>query len=166
MRDYLGLGGAVALTAMASAGALAIPATSQAQAPSACQALASAAEGVLGASAVSGPGAVSYPGLDVAPGCMITFTGTGAVFGNQFQAVATKLDTMMQARGWTPDLNAEADGPTGTAMGYRKPGQAVALSVSYDTAKGVCSEDEPVASCHPTPAQMRYTITLGLRPGP
>lgn len=130
----------------------------------ACAGLEASAEGALKASGSSAAGTVSYVGLADAPGCTVTFTGTGAVFGGNFQTVANTLGTMLTSDGWTNDPNADADGPTGTATGYRKGGQAVAVSVSYDTAKGVCRADQPVASCHPTPAQMNYTITLGLRP--
>ncbi len=132
--------------------------------PATCLALKSGAEMALRAKSSAALASVSYPGQADAPGCLISFSGTGAVFGASFQAVAGKLDTMMQGRGWAPDNAAAADGPTGTAMGYRKAGQAVAVSVNYDTAKGVCRDDAPVASCQPKPAQMLYTITLGLTP--
>lgn len=130
-----------------------------------CAALQGQAETALGASASSAPASIGYPGLADAQGCQITFTGSGAVYGGHFQAVADKLGAALTADGWVQDHNADADGPTGTATGYRKGAQAVAVSVGYDTAPGVCREDQPVASCHPTPAQMNYTITLGLRPG-
>lgn len=143
---------------------LATSAHAQPPVPASCLALKSGAEAALGTHSTAALAAVSYPGQADAPGCLITFTGTGAVFGANFQAVAAKLDTMMQGRGWTSDPNAEADGPTGTALGYHKPGQSVAVSVNYATGEGVCRQDVPVASCHPTPAQMKYTITLGLTP--
>lgn len=133
-------------------------------APASCLALQSGANAALGAASTVALGPVSYPGQADAPGCTITFTGSGKVFGTSFQAVAAKLAAMMQGRGWAPDNNAAADGPTGTAMGYRKGEAAVAVSVNYTTPKGVCSPDAPVASCQPTAAQMRYAITLGLTP--
>ncbi|WP_310540530.1 hypothetical protein [Phenylobacterium sp.] len=152
--------GLVAIAALvATSAAHAAPAV-----PATCLALKSGADMALGATSSAALASVSYPGQADAPGCLISFKGTGAVFGTSFQAVAAKLDAMMQGRGWAPDINAAADGPTGTAMGYRKADQAVAVSVNYDTAKGVCREDAPMASCHPRPAQMLYTITLGLTP--
>lgn len=162
MRDLVGLRYAalaalLALAPLAAAGA-APPV------PANCLALKSGADAALGATATTALGPVSYPGQADAPGCTITYTGNGKAFGTSFQAVAAKLDAMMQGRGWAPDNTAAADGPTGTAMGYRKAAQAVAVSVNYTTPKGICSEDAPVASCHPTPAQMRFTITLGLTP--
>lgn len=138
-------------------------ATAASAAPS-CAALETGAEAALGASGTSAAATISYPGLADTPGCQVSFSGTGAVYGTDFQAVAAKLDTMMTGAGWAQDQNAAADGPDGTAMGYRKTGQAVVVNVSYDTAKGVCREDAPIASCHPTAAQMQYTITLGLIP--
>lgn len=147
--------------------AIAFPALGSAETPApteACQALAAAAATTLGATPSVTAGPVSYPGLAEASGCNIAFAGTGEVYGTSFQAVAAKLDALMVGRGWAPDLNAQADGPTGTAAGYRMSGQAVAVSVNYDTAPGVCRADAPVADCHPTPVQMTYTITLGLMP--
>ncbi|MDO8378886.1 hypothetical protein [Phenylobacterium sp.] len=163
MRGLVGLRHAafVALVALAPLGtARAAPPE-----PAACAALKSGAEAALSATSTLSTGPVSYPGLADAPGCTITFSGTGQVFGPSFQAVGAKLDAMLKGQGWTQDHNADADGPTGTATGYRKATTAVAVSVGYDTPKGVCREDAPMASCHPTPAQMSYTITLGARPG-
>ncbi|MBP7818273.1 MAG: hypothetical protein KA085_19320 [Phenylobacterium sp.] len=162
MRDLLGLH-ATALAVLVALAPLAVAHAAPA-APASCLALQTGANAALGVASTVALGPVSYPGQADAPGCTITFTGSGKVFGTSFQAVAAKLDAMMQGRGWAPDNNAAADGPTGTAMGYRKGEAAVAVSVNYNTAKGVCSPDAPVASCHPTAAQMRYAITLGLTP--
>ncbi|MFZ5669573.1 MAG: hypothetical protein ACOY4K_08765 [Pseudomonadota bacterium] len=157
------------LTAAAAAALATLSAAAPAlarEAPSAgCAALEAQAEAALGAEAVAVAASVGYPGLADAPGCLITFSGDGTVFGTRFQAVADRLGAALTAAGWTQDHNADADGPTGTATGYRKGGEAVAVSVAYDTPEGVCRQDAPAASCHPTAAQMAYTITLGLRPG-
>jgi hypothetical protein len=149
--------------AVAAFALLAVAGGAQAQTPG-CAALEAAAEGALGAQATVAATNVGYVGLADAPGCLITFSGTGETFGISFQAVAAKLDTLLTGEGWTRDPNADADGSTGTAGGYRKGAELVAVSVGYDTPKGVCREDEPSASCKPTAAQMNYTITLGLRP--
>lgn len=132
--------------------------------PGTCAGLKAQAEATLQATADLTWGPVSYPGQADAPGCVIAFKGNGEVYGTHFQAVAARLDAMMVAQGWAQDNNAAADGPTGSAMGYRKANQAVAVSVDYDTPSGVCRDDAPVASCHPTAAQMIYSITLGLTP--
>lgn len=164
MRDLLGLRSATLAALVALAALTTAHAAPPAPAPASCLALQSGANAALGTASTVAMGPVSYPGQADAPGCTITFTGSGKVFGTSFQAVAAKLDAMMQGRGWAQDNNAAADGPTGTAMGYRKGEAAVAVSVNYATPKGVCSPDAPVASCKPTAAQMRYTITLGLTP--
>ncbi len=149
-----------ALTVIAVAGA----AQAQGAVSPACIALETAAEGALSASATTASASVGYVGLADAPGCLITFSGTGETFGTSIQAVATRLDTLLTGEGWTRDPNADADGTTGTAGGYKKGAELLAVSVGYETPKGVCREDAPTASCSPTAAQMNYTITLGLRP--
>lgn len=135
-----------------------------AQGTAACAPLETAAESALGAEATVQTASIGYVGYTDVDGCQINFAGTGATFGTSFQAVAAKLDTMLTGAGWTRDPNADADGPTGTAGGYKKGSELLFVSVTYDTPKGVCREDEPSASCKPTAAQMNYTITLGLRP--
>lgn len=152
---------ALALPVMTPATALA-----QSEAVNAtCNTLYSSSTAVLGTSATVGPASVGYPGMANVQGCQIAFSGDGAVYGTSFQAVAGKLDAMMLGGGWTRDPGADADGPTGTAAGYRKDGQLVAVSVGYETPAGVCRRNVPVASCHPAAAQMLYTITLGVRTG-
>lgn len=130
-----------------------------------CNSLYTSSTAVLGTTATVGPASVGYPGQANVEGCQIVFSGDGTQYGTSFQAVAGKLDAMMLGAGWTRDPNADADGPTGTAAGYKKGGELVAVSVGYDTPAGVCREDEPSASCHPTAAQMLYTITLGVMAG-
>lgn len=153
------------MAALCAAGTLtAASAATAAEGPASCAGLKSGSDAALGATGEVSAGPVSYVGMADAPGCTVSYVGTGAVFGSHVQAVAGKLSTMLTGEGWTGDINADADGPTGTATGFKRGGQAVAVSVSYDTAPGVCRDDQPSASCHPSPEQMRYTITLGLRP--
>lgn len=154
----------VAIAAGATMFAAAGAAQAQGTVSPACAALETAAEGALGAPATVAPASIGYVGYTDVDGCQVSFSGTGETFGTSFQAVAAKLDTLLTGEGWTRDPNADADGPTGTAGGYRKGSDLLAVSVSYDTPKGVCREDAPVASCQPTAAQMNYAITLGLRP--
>jgi len=165
MRPFVALAACAAL-------ALALPvvAPSSALAQSAavnatCNTLYTSSTAVLGASATVGPASVGYPGMANVEGCQIAFSGDGTTYGTSFQAVAGKLDAMMLGAGWARDPGADADGPTGTAAGYKKDGQLVAVSVSYDAAAGVCRPDAPIASCHPTAAQMLYTITLSVMTG-
>lgn len=151
---------AAGATVFAAAGA----AHAQGAVSPACTALETAAEGALGAPATVAPASVGYVGYTDVDGCQVSFAGTGETFGTSFQAVAAKLDTLLTGEGWTRDPNADADGPTGTAGGYKKGSQLLFVSVTYDTPEGVCRADAPVASCKPTAAQMNYAITLGLRP--
>lgn len=158
MRLLIGLAAlAIALPAAAPS-----PARAQSAAVSAtCSDLYTKATAVLGTSATVGPASVGYPGMASAQGCQIGFSGDGTVFPGTVQAIAAKIDAMMLGDGWTRDPNADADGPGATAAGYKKGGQLVAVSVSWEAAAGVCSANEPIASCHPTPAQKLFTITLG-----
>lgn len=157
---------AVGALALAASVAAPMPARAESAAVSAtCNTLYTTSTAVLGTAATVGPASVGYPGQASAQGCQIAFSGDGTQYGTSFQAVADKLDAMMLGAGWTRDHSADADGPTGTATGYRKGGELVAVSVGYDTPAGVCRKDEPSASCHPTAAQMLYTITLGVMAG-
>ena len=153
---------AVAATAAAFAG------VARAQpAPSAdCLALEAKAEAALGATGtLTQEGNVQYIGLPDSPGCLVAFTGTGEVFGPSFQVVASRIGAMLTADGWTADSTAAADGATGTARGYLKANQAIPIAVETFIAPGACPAGQPRASCRPTPAQIRYQITLGLRGG-
>ena len=157
MRILIGL----AVLALALPAAAPSPARAQSAAVSAtCSDLYAKATAVLGTGAAVGPASVGYPGMANVQGCQIQFSGDGTVFPGSVQAIAAKLDAMMVGAGWTRDPGADADGSRGTAAGYKKGGQLVAVSVSYDTAAGVCSANAPDASCHPTPAQKLFTITL------
>ncbi len=159
MRIIIGL----AVLALALPAAVPGPARAQSAAVSAsCSDLYAKATALMGTSATVGPASVGYPGMANTQGCQIAFSGDGTVFTGTVQAIAARIDAMMLGDGWTRDPNADADGSRGTAAGYKKGGQLVAVSVSWDAAAGVCSADAPDASCHPTPAQKLFTITLSV----
>jgi len=130
-----------------------------------CSHIADAAGNALGAKFAVDSVRMTYFG-EAGPlngtGCRIAAKGTGAVFGPDFRAVAVKLASMLEAEGWTSDPAADADGPTGTAEGFRSGGQVALASVGYEPAPGACAADAPIASCTLRPEQMRYTITLDL----
>lgn len=95
-------------------------------------------------------------------GCEITVTGTGETFGH-FLDVAALLQTALTEAGWTPDMAYLADGPTGTAMGFRKGDQLALFNVDWQpSADANCPADEPISACDLTPAQQLFTITLNL----
>lgn len=94
------------------------------------------------------------------PACQITLTGTGETFGN-FLEVAAQLDSLLTAQGWAQDIAFLADGPTGTAAGYRLDEQLALVSVDWEpTEEANCPADEPIVSCELTPAQQAFTITV------
>jgi hypothetical protein len=93
-------------------------------------------------------------------GCNATVTGSGEQFESP-AAVVGILGGMLEEQGWTVDPMLAADGPTGTAMGYRKGDQicvAAALWQPDDSAN--CPPDQPISACPVTPEQQNYTITL------
>ena len=54
-----------------------------------------------------------------------------------------------------------ADGPTGTAQGYRKGDQICWLGAQWFLdASANCPADQPIPECTLTPAQPDYTVTL------
>jgi len=93
-------------------------------------------------------------------GCQATVTGTGVQFESPAAAV-NALSGMLQDEGWTVDPMLIADGPTGTAAGYRKGDQiciAAALWEPDDSA--ICPQDQPISACQLKPEQQIYTVTL------
>ena len=93
-------------------------------------------------------------------GCMATVTGTGEQFSSP-DAVVKTLGSMLEDQGWTRDPMLQADGPTGTDVGYRKGDQICWAGAGWwpdDSAN--CPKDQPVSACKVTPAQQNYTITL------
>jgi Tol biopolymer transport system component len=68
---------------------------------------------------------------------------------------------MLEGQGWAADPLLVADGPTGTAAGYRKDDQVCWASAKWqpdDSAN--CPEDKPISECEVTPEQQIYTVTL------
>ena len=93
-------------------------------------------------------------------GCNATVTGSGEQFESPYAVVAI-LGGMLEEQGWTADPMLAADGPTGTAMGYRKGDQiCVAAAVWQPDDSANCPPDQPISACPVTPEQQHYTITL------
>jgi Tol biopolymer transport system component/putative hemolysin len=93
-------------------------------------------------------------------GCQATITGTGVQFESP-TAVVSALGSMLEEQDWTADPMLVADGPTGTAAGYRKGDQicwAAAMWVPDESAN--CPDDQPISACEVTPEQQNYTVTL------
>lgn len=95
-------------------------------------------------------------------GCQLTATGTGAEF-ESFGAVAEDLKALLSEAGWTEDPQYLADGPTGTATGFRNANQLGLLSVEWQPSAQVsCPADQPISACEVPPEQQIYTVTLNL----
>jgi hypothetical protein len=93
-------------------------------------------------------------------GCQATITGTGEQFQGPVSVVQA-LGAMLIGQGFAEDMLLAADGPTGTAVGYRKADQmCLAAAMWQPDASANCPKDQPIAACELTPAQKVYTISL------
>lgn len=93
-------------------------------------------------------------------GCQATITGTGVDFASP-TAVVGALGGMLAEQGWTEDQMLLADGPTGTATGFRKDGQLCLVAADWSPAESAnCPDDQPISTCAVTPEQQLYTVTL------
>lgn len=93
-------------------------------------------------------------------GCQSTITGTGVNFESP-SAVVGVLGGMLEEQGWTVDPMLQADGPTGTSMGYRKDDQlCLAGAIWFPDESANCPDDQPISTCTVTPEQQLYTVTL------
>ena len=93
-------------------------------------------------------------------GCQATITGTGLQFESPFTVVDT-LGSMLEDQGWRADPMLVADGPTGTAAGYRKGDQlCLAAAIWHPDDSANCPADQPISACEVKPEQQLYTVTL------
>jgi hypothetical protein len=93
-------------------------------------------------------------------GCQATATGTGLNFEN-LAVVADNLRGMLETRGWQEDSMYAADGPTGTATGFRKGDGLCLLNVGWEPSQDAnCPQDQPISACQLAPEQQLYTIVL------
>jgi hypothetical protein len=93
-------------------------------------------------------------------GCQATATGTGLDF-ESFAVVADNLKGMLETRGWQEDSMYAADGPTGTAIGFRKGDGLCLLNVGWEPSGDAnCPQDQPISACQLAPEQQLYTIVL------
>jgi hypothetical protein len=106
-------------------------------------------------------GKVTVPGEGgTQPGCQFVLMGNGEVFSD-FPTVAREVSVLLQEQGWVEDQAFLADGPTGTATGFRMGDMLALLSVGWEpTADADCPDDQPIVECDFTPAQQLYTIAL------
>jgi putative hemolysin len=93
-------------------------------------------------------------------GCQATITGTGVQFESP-SAVVNALGSMLEDQGWTADPMLVADGPTGTASGYRKGDQICLAAAMWEPDESAnCPKDQPISACEVKPEQQNYTVTL------
>jgi hypothetical protein len=75
--------------------------------------------------------------------------------------VAQDLKGMLNSRGWQEEISYAADGPTGTASGFRKGDGLCLLNVGWKpTEDAHCPTDQPISACELAPEQQLYTIVL------
>ena len=127
----------------------------------ACSELAKSMEESLGVKLETSDGPFQdYVGGQSGTGCQAKATGTGADFGD-FPDVASKLQKMIEDQGWKLNIQYQADGPSGTAMGFTKDTGLCLLSVNWQPSKDAsCPDDQPLAACDLKPEQKLFTIVL------
>jgi putative hemolysin len=93
-------------------------------------------------------------------GCRAFATGTGETFKNPTDTVQAISGVLAQG-GWQEDMNLLADGPTGTATGYRS-GDLVCLvgAIWKPDPAANCPTDKPIFECKLTPSQQLYEVTV------
>jgi hypothetical protein len=93
-------------------------------------------------------------------GCQAAASGSGADFG-ELPDVASKLQKVVEDQGWKQDIKYQADGPSGTSMGFTKGKGLCILSINWKPSDDAdCPDDQPLASCDLKPEQKLFTITL------
>jgi hypothetical protein len=92
--------------------------------------------------------------------CQIVATGTGVNFQDPW-SVAISLKQMLITLGWHEDVRYVADGPMGTAAGFRKDLVLCVLYVGWRPADDVqVDRDQPVSEWNLKPEQKIFTIRL------
>ncbi len=71
------------------------------------------------------------------------------------------LDRVLTSQGWVEDPMYVADGPTGTARGYRQGDALCVAGVRWEPSPDAnCPKDRPIFECTLTPAQQLYTVSV------
>ena len=129
--------------------------------PAACSDLANTMAKTLGVEVATAEAPfLDYIGGKTGTVCQATATGTGLDFEN-FGKVAQNLKGMLEAQGWQEEISYAADGPTGTASGFRKENGLCLLNVGWEPSEDAdCPTDQPISACELAPEQQLYTIVL------
>jgi hypothetical protein len=90
-------------------------------------------------------------------GCQMAVAGAGW----DFVTVTKSLWAMLAAQGWQEDTMYAADGPTGTAGGFRQGDGLCLLSVEWKPSPDAnCPSDKPISDCQLKPEQKLYSVSL------
>ena len=129
--------------------------------PEACLQLAQDMSQTLGVGVTIGEATITDPATGAAgTDCQVTAAGTGEQFRNP-QVVVSRLGSMLERQGWKNDPMLVADGPTGTASGFRKEDRVCLVGARWQPdVSANCANDQPISTCQVTPEQQLYTVTL------
>ncbi len=129
----------------------------------ACGNLARAMEQAVGVKTVTAEAPFQdYVAGQAGTGCQSTAAGAGW----DFVAVVTSLRAMLTAQGWQEDTMYAADGPTGTAGGFRQGDGLCLLSVEWKPSPDAnCPSDRPISDCELKPEQRLYSVSLNCARG-
>jgi hypothetical protein len=127
----------------------------------ACSDLASAMAQALGVEVTTAEAPFQdYVSGKAGTGCQTTATGTGLDF-ESIVVVARSLREMLEGQGWYGDIMYVADGPAGTAAGFRKAKGLCLVSVNWEPSEDAdCPPDQPISACQLAPEQQLYSIVL------
>lgn len=92
--------------------------------------------------------------------CRASATGTGETFKSPIDTV-NAITKVLAAAGWQEDMNLIADGPTGTATGYRNGSEVCLIAADWNPGPAVtCPADKPISECNVPRDQQIYEVTL------
>jgi hypothetical protein len=95
-------------------------------------------------------------------GCHAAVAGSGW----DFVAVTKSLWAMLAAQGWQEDTMYAADGPTGTAGGFRQGDGLCLVTVEWKPSPDAnCPSDKPISDCQLKPEQKLYSVSLNCAQG-
>ena len=93
-------------------------------------------------------------------GCRLEAKGTGAHF-QSFPDVAAGLGSLLRTQGWTEDPRYLADGPTGTASGFRKDSMLALVSAGWNPMRDVVCPG-PISGCYIPREKQLFTVAVDL----
>ncbi len=92
--------------------------------------------------------------------CQLTITGDGTKF-NDIDALMSDVRNVFEAALWQEDQQLVADGPTGTATGFRHEDDLALAVVEWQPGPDAnCQPDALITDCDLTPAQKQYVIAV------